>query len=281
MNNIKVRVYILRALNLTAQDNFATMENFLSGFSSYCKANSYLEVILGHKYASADSKQVKYVDDHLNYIPNTLNPSFFKFYELEGELPQDWQLTVNVRSKKDGGLGGGSLIGSTVIDLEDRYVGEFKNISLVSLKAYEDKLNKHLDTMQNENKKEEEEIGELLSFVSSKVEGLSSKQVPVEYRPIFNPYKKTAQGVLEMFVEVLNFQSAKLIKPAKIEPPAPEQFELRLVIWECRDLPLDKKKTISAYITASMKPEGWLSKVSSILIFLGSQKRNRLSLWLR
>lgn len=259
MNSVVVRVYILRALNLTAQDNFASIENILSGFSSYCKANSYLEIMLGHKYDSDDSKQIKYVNDIVNYKESTLNPSFFKLFELEGDLPIDWKLTINVRSKKEGGIGKGSLIGSTSIDIEDRYIGESKNLTTLLYKSYEDYLNYLMDKSEFG---EDQQISDKLSTLSSKMEGLNSKQIPVEYRPLYHPDKKTAQGMLEMFVEVMSNHQAKIIKPSKIEPPAPQEFELRLVLWECNGLPLEKKKAISVYLTCSYKPEGWLSKVS-------------------
>lgn len=254
MNSIVVRVYILRALNLTAQDNFASFENMLSGFSSYCKANSYLELMLGEKFNSDKSKQVKYVDDRMNYKENTLNPSFFSTFILEGDLPADWKLTINVRSKKDGQLGQGTLIGSTIIDIEDRYIGELRNTQLLAYKAFEDLLNKEIETG------DEEKIGKKLSLISSKVEELKSKQIPVEYRPLYNPDRKTAQGILEMFVEVLSSQQAKVNLPAKIAPKPPQEFELRLVIWEALNLPIDApKKTLTVYLTCSFKPEGWLS----------------------
>lgn len=257
MNSVRVRVYILRALNLTAQDNYSTLLNVLSGYSAYCRANSYIEIKLGHKYDTDDNKVIKYIKDETSLMPNTLNPDFFKSYELEGDLPQDWKLTINIRSKKDGQIGDGSLIGSTTIDVEDRYIGENKNVMTLAYKSYEDVLNKEIETG------DENEIGKRLTTISNKLDALVSKQIPVEYRPLHHPEKRTAQGILEMFVEVLSQQQAKLVKPAKIERPPPQEYELRLVIWECKNLFLEERqKTISVYITCSYRPEGWLSEVS-------------------
>lgn len=256
MNSVKIRIYIYRALNLTAQDNFSSAINFVSGFSAFSRANSYIEILLGQKYNDSDQKQVKYINDVLNYVPETLNPNFFRTFELEGDLPQDWKLQINIRSKKESGIGSDSLIGSTIIDLEDRYIGEYKNSMTLSYKAYEDKLNKDLET------EDEDFISKKLNLISSKLDDLNPKKIPVEFRPIFNPDKKTAQGVLEMFVEVLSNQNAKLIKPEKIEPKAPEEFEIRLIIWECRGLPATEKKPLSVFLTCSYRPEGYLSEVS-------------------
>lgn len=262
MNNIKVRVYVLRALNLSAQDNYSTVENAMSGYKAYCRANSYLELKLGHKYDSSDSKQLKYINDSINYIKDTLNPNFYKYFELEGDLPQDWKLTINVKSKNENTIGADSLIGSTTIDLEDRYLGDYKNQMTLSYKAYEDYLNKEIE------KDVSDIIPKKLTAISSKLDDLKSKVVPVEFRPIYLPDKRTAQGVLEMFVEVLSNQQSKVVPPAKIEPPAPEEFELRVVIWECRNLAMDKKKALSVYINCAYKPEGWLSNVSYTNYFL-------------
>ncbi len=254
MHNVKIRIYILRALNLTAQDSYASVSNAMSGFVAYSRANSYIEIMVGEKYKDADQKQLKYIDDSLNFIPETLNPSFFKTFEMDGDLPQDWKLTINIRSKKEGGLGSDSLIGSTVIDLEDRYLGDFKNNLTLSYKAYEDLLNKQLET------DDEDLVTKKLSLISGKLDDLKTKEVPVEFRPIYHPDRKTAQGVLEMFVEVMSNQTAKLVKPAKIEKPAPEDFEIRLVIWEMRNLPATEKKPLSVFITCAYKPEGYLSE---------------------
>ena len=46
-NNLKVRVYIYRCLNLSAQDDSSDAQMKLAGMSAFSKANSYLEVIIG------------------------------------------------------------------------------------------------------------------------------------------------------------------------------------------------------------------------------------------
>lgn len=64
-----------------------------------------------------------------------------------------------------------------------------------------------------------------------------------------------------MFVEVLPSNRAKLILPSKIEPPPPENYELRLVIWETRNVILETKKTVDLFIKCLYNPEGWLGEV--------------------
>ena len=48
-NSIKVRVYIYRCLNLSAQEDSSDLQMKLAGMSAFSKANSYLEVIIGEE----------------------------------------------------------------------------------------------------------------------------------------------------------------------------------------------------------------------------------------
>jgi len=63
-----------------------------------------------------------------------------------------------------------------------------------------------------------------------------------------------------MFVEVLPNSRAKHILPAKIEPPLPENYELRLVIWETRNVFSDIKTSLDLFLKVMYNPEGWLGK---------------------
>jgi hypothetical protein len=62
------------------------------------------------------------VSDITRFIENTLSPSFFRTYELDGSLPLDWNMELRVMNK--GVMS--SLIGQVQIDLEDRLMGEKK-----------------------------------------------------------------------------------------------------------------------------------------------------------
>jgi len=270
-DKIKVRVYIYRCLNLSAQDDAADYFVKMAGMSALSKANSYLEIIVGEDITSSNTKQIKYINDRNNFIPNTLNPDFFKYFELEAELPQDWKLTINVMSKNN--TGSDSLIGSTIIDLEDRYLGEYRTRELLKLKSLEKKYFQELEKIEEENENNLKEhkfliadIKARLNSIHKKMDEIKESQIPVEYRPLLHPYKKTAQGIVEMFVEVLPVARAKQIKPSKIEPPMPENYELRLVIWETKNVYLEGKKSIDVFIKVNYNPEGWLGEVIILLI---------------
>ena len=46
------------------------------------------------------------------------------------------------------------------------------------------------------------------------------------------------QGKLEMWVEILTLDQARTITPVPISPPQPEEWELRVVVWETNDCTL-------------------------------------------
>jgi hypothetical protein len=52
MHGLKVRVYILRCLNLTAQDDSSSLLVKAAGMSAFSKANSFLEIIIGEEGSS-------------------------------------------------------------------------------------------------------------------------------------------------------------------------------------------------------------------------------------
>jgi hypothetical protein len=169
-------------------------------------------------------------------VPNSLNPSFYKYYELDTDLPKDWKLKINVRSEAEGMISSDTLIGSTIIDLEDRYLGDSRNRDMIRAKALESNLIEQLKHIKD--KKDQPTINKKIAKINEFIDKLKPVLVPVEFRPLHKPEAAVAQGIIEMFVEVLHSDLAKKIKPTPIVPPQPEEYELRLVIWETRNLPL-------------------------------------------
>ena len=67
-------------------------------------------------------------------MPNTLNPEFYRYYELDASLPLDWRFKLSLhdnRMVKD------SLIGQTEIDIEDRFYANSNRLINLVLKEYE------------------------------------------------------------------------------------------------------------------------------------------------
>ncbi|KUF94553.1 Dysferlin protein [Phytophthora nicotianae] len=109
---VVVRVYMLRGQSLQAKN--------ANGYS-----DPYLRLKLGSNRIS----------DRPNACTNTLKPEFFRMFELETTLPGASQLDINVW---DRGLVTDQLIGSTTIDLEERWFHrEWQEIGEGKLKPIE------------------------------------------------------------------------------------------------------------------------------------------------
>ena len=105
-------------------------------------------------------------------------------------------------------LFGDDLIGSTQVDLEDRYF-------LAEWRALKDK--------------------------------------PIEFRQIYHPSSGVSQGVVKMWVEILPARCA----PEDEEPiwdiakKPPQEFEIRLVVWDTKDIKMmDAEGTSDVYFRA-------------------------------
>ena len=97
----KVRLYVLRATNLTGMD--------LDIFGNIAKSDPYLKVSLG-KFMHNDRKHA--VDD-------VTDVDLYQMVEINAELPGTSQLVIEMMDKDT--IGSDDLIGKTVIDLEDRW----------------------------------------------------------------------------------------------------------------------------------------------------------------
>jgi len=132
------------------------------------------------------------IEDKENCKPETLNPKFYKLYELKGVLPSDFELIIEVWDRdiveKD------EIIGSTTYDLQNLYFSE------------------QFREMQKDTKLIVKEARQLKNHVSS-----------------------SPQGEIIMWLEMLTPDEAQKRPAMKIGPPDPEEFELRVVVWETRD----------------------------------------------
>ena len=97
----KIRLYMLRATNLTGMD--------LDMFGNIAKSDPYIKVTLG-KFKFNDREHA--VDD-------VTDVDLYQMIELNTELPGTSQLIIDVMDKDT--IGSDDLIGRTTIDLEDRW----------------------------------------------------------------------------------------------------------------------------------------------------------------
>ena len=96
-HEVIIRVYILELNDLPSRD--LTSES-----------DPYIKIFLGEK---------KYFDEQKNYINNTSHGKWYKYYDIIGEFPGDSTLKIEVWDYDP--IFRDELIGSTQIDLEDRY----------------------------------------------------------------------------------------------------------------------------------------------------------------
>ena len=184
----QVRLYVLKGSNLIGMD----ADNL---------ADPYLKVTLGNKALST----------RRCYIPNTIKPDFYHYFEFTASFPGTSSLNVEVYDYDV--IGSDDLIGSTVIDLEDRWFSDTWN---------------ELGSDYKEAYKEYKEV------VSRK---------PLETRTLESPASLIGRGYLSLWVDILPKAAAKRIAPDDISLPEQHDWELRLIIWKTVDIPPDEGDT--------------------------------------
>ena len=50
------------------------------------------------------------------------------------------------------------------------------------------------------------------------------------------PESEAPQGILQTWIEIMDPKTAKARKPVDVRPPPREEFELRLIVWETKDV---------------------------------------------
>jgi len=163
---LMLRLYILRGSHLMPKDRNG-------------KCDPFLVLHVGKHTVSTRNRHLK----------ETLDPGFFESFEIPITIPGDGQVLIEVF---DCGLIRDDLIGSTLLDIEDRWFS----------KSWRSLLLK-----------------------------------PVEVRTLHCPTSRASQGQLSLWFELLTLNEAKMKSMWNIKPPPPQPFELRVIIWGCRDIP--------------------------------------------
>lgn len=98
---------------------------------------------------------------------------------------------------------------------------------------------------------------EKLNFELSNLQQFEEKPLPVEFRELRHPNKQQAQGMIEMWVEVLTQEQARRTPMSRLQVQNKEEYELRLIIWETRDIPLVNGGSVDIYTKVIFDPTGW------------------------
>jgi hypothetical protein len=187
-----IRLYALRGVKLAALDTdiFGKPQN----------SDPYLKVSLGKKT----------FNDRENAVDDAVDVDFYKMITFETQLPGISQLKIHVYDKDLIGID--DVIGSTVIDLEDRWFDH-------RWQSYgEENMIKPGDDAQD----------------PSRVR-LATK--PVERRGLYVPGISQERGKLECWVDILSSAQDATFPPDDIALPPKQIFEVRVVLWKAKNVP--------------------------------------------
>ncbi|GBG24784.1 Fer-1-like protein 4 [Hondaea fermentalgiana] len=203
---VEVRLNVLKGFNFIPMD--------VGGG----KSDPYLSLKLG---------RIK-VNDQKNYIPNSINPNFYRSFILHTELPGPSQLRI--RAMDYDLFSSDDLIGETTIDIEDRWFSKrWKEI------AAEESLEERTQDELDEEEAAKVVVEESRDADTSEVETYLRK--PVELRSIWTPTSQLEQGKVELWCDIMDQPTAIKYPMIDVSPPADTVYEMRVIIWKCEDVP--------------------------------------------
>ena len=104
--------------------NVIDLKSYLAGMTALCTASPYPVISVGDGNNNNESHMQKKIDDRERAFDGELNPQFLRMYELDLQLPRDWQLEIAIMDKSNVSKLADKLIGKTVIDMENRAHGD-------------------------------------------------------------------------------------------------------------------------------------------------------------
>ncbi|XP_033208643.1 otoferlin-like [Belonocnema kinseyi] len=273
--HLLVRLYVIKGINLHPHDP-------LSG-----KSDPYLRVSLGKNA----------INDRKNYVPNQLNPTFGRLFEMEAKFPKDYLLTIQVwdydATTPD------DLIGETKVDIENRFYsrhraqcGIARTYNTTGYNAWRDreKPTQILEFLCQKNNLPAPDYQEncvkigkrKFSFAANVKEDEINQEdcmalnvlhhwdefpicgcplVPehLERRPLFN-HKRLGleQGKLEMWIDMFPMNELPPKPAIDISPQTPEDFELRVIIWNTENVPLVDNQFLTGEKCSDIYVKGWI-----------------------
>lgn len=257
---VKVRLNVLRALNLAAQSNAIQVKYNLGGYNALSSADPYPKVQVGDGKNDVNSGVLKFYNDSKNFVEKTLNPDFFRNYELDAFLPADWNFMLMIYNK--GQILLDSLIGETSIDIEDRYYSNKCRLRAYSLMKRSAELKRIIKRLQNqapipqgEIRLKNDELKNLELYLNPLIDSWPTQ--PIEYCFLNQPGINTMQGSAEILLEVFQMSEIRKMPAAKFEAPKPVKYQIRLIIWEAFDIPLGDKSAVNVMFRVILDNEGW------------------------
>ena len=177
----------------------------MAGLYSNCSANTYPTLKVGDGSSNGFDLQKQIVDSQ-RVVEKSLDPGFFKAYELDGQFPMDWRLELGILEKR---MFFDSLVGRAVVDLEDRFYGDPTNKQRLAYELHaehnESELKKFMASGgMAKNETAINNCRQIKNEIVNEVEKLDTTiQSYVEYLSLLLPGKNISQGSVEVAIEVL------------------------------------------------------------------------------
>jgi hypothetical protein len=194
---LKPEKYVVRLYALTGK-GLAAMDLNMAGQPA--NSDPYLKVSLGKDK----------FNDRDNYVEDVKDVDLYKMVPFNCELPGTSQLQISLMDADL--IGSDDLIGKTTIDLEDRWFD-----------ARWQKMGEENVMMPGADPNDPTKV--------------RWQTKPIERRSIYVPSKSMPQGVLEMWVDIMKPEVASAFPPDDVSLPPTQKFEVRVVIWKCKDVP--------------------------------------------
>lgn len=165
-------------------------------------------------------------------------------------------------------LTGDHEIGSKSFDIEDRFFGDTRRqyqLAYTLRMEHYKQMEKFLKDKRSKldpsvNREEElERITLQQSLINEVLRPMigDRESEPVEYCSLEKKGQRTRVGTLELVLQVLDPAELSEAPIPKFEKPKPQKYEIRLIIWEVQNLPLNGKKAIDIFFRATLDGDGW------------------------
>lgn len=269
-------VYVVRAYDLAPQD-----DNGL--------ADPYIKLKVGKRK----------INDRKHYIPNTLEPTFGRVFQFDAKIPMEKDLTVQIFDWDL--IGTDDKIGQTTIDLENRYYTKYRAWCGLPKSYYtsgpfvwrDQKLPREWLEERCMLKGWDEPVwnGNTSVLVNGKTYNLSDfesekascefwgeaeerlalyiiRTFPhidehVETRPLYsNVMPNIEQGRVQMWVDMFPKELGMPQMPFNIEPRKPSKYFVRVVIWNCTDIPF-MDTSFTGEQMSDIYVKGWITGLES------------------
>ncbi|KFB46926.1 AGAP004862-PA-like protein [Anopheles sinensis] len=224
--SITVVVYVVQALNLTSRDIAS-------------ESDAYIVLTYGKEC----------VRDRAYYIPNQASPVFGRRFEMRGLLPRDQILNVSIYDRDFASPD--DLIGSTCIDIEDRFWS--KHLPGFGLPKRE--------TIDTSECVTEQLCLLALNRFEEHPDGFPLTPEHVETRSLYHPKRAgIEQGKVQLWVEIYE-PGQPHPHPLDITPQPPQPYELRVIVWNTADVVLNERNIFGTEMS-DIYVKCWLQEFS-------------------